>query len=332
MRTMTARERFHATLAYSPVDRFPLWDEGIRDDVREAWSAQGLPRSEALSDHFTYDRREDVSIDLHARPPFNDPRDEPEVFVRLRSHYQPDASRIPADWSDRVIRWADRDWTLGMSVWRGLFQSLGVGEWSSLKRTLLALADVPSVMARTLAAIADCTAQTIERCLEGVVLDYAVFDEPIAGAYGSVISPSYFRRFCQPYYRRLVDMLETRGVQWFIVRTYGNPVRLLPSWIDCGINVFWCTEGGHAGVDYSELRATYGRKLRLIGGIDIRSVRRGGRTARSAIERSVPPLLADGGYIPLADGRLRPDVPWKSYRDYRTELEKLAFQRSNGAR
>jgi hypothetical protein len=37
----------------------------------------------------------------------------------------------------------------------------------------------------------------------------------------------------------------------------------------------------------------------------------------------VPPLLADGGYIPMLDGRVRADVPFENYRYYKRLLEKI---------
>ena len=48
----------------------------------------------------------------------------------------------------------------------------------------------------------------------------------------------------------------------------------------------------------------------------------GGADARE-IEEKVPPLLEDGGYIPLADGRVREDVPFENYVCYRQLLERL---------
>jgi hypothetical protein len=41
------------------------------------------------------------------------------------------------------------------------------------------------------------------------------------------------------------------------------------------------------------------------------------------MEAIVPPLLAQGGYIPLADGRVRKDVPFANYAYYRRLLEEM---------
>ncbi len=43
----------------------------------------------------------------------------------------------------------------------------------------------------------------------------------------------------------------------------------------------------------------------------------------ATVEEKVPPLVAEGGYIPLADGRVRVDVPFENYVYYRQLLGKV---------
>jgi len=76
-------------------------------------------------------------------------------------------------------------------------------------------------------------------------------------------------------------------------------------------------------MDYRNLRREFGPELRLIGGIDLDALRRDKEAIRREVEEKVPPLLADGGYIPMADGRVRADVPFENYVYYRKLLEKV---------
>ena len=324
---MTARTRFLNTPLYAPADRPPLWDEGIRDDVLLAWAKQGLDPGVDPRDLFIFDRHEDLAVDLAPRPTFDERSDDPEVFVRLRDHYRAEPARLPDDLHQRIREWAQRDYPLGLTVWRGLLQTLAVHDWRSLQRVLLALHDFPSVLGRTLHVATDCALKTVEQVFGGVMLDYAVFEEPIASAHGSVISPSYFRRFCSQSYLRLVDLLQARGVQWFIVRCYGDPTELIPEWLDVGINVLWCCERAGAAMDYRRLRRQYGRDLRLIGGIDVDAIRGGPDRLSDTLERDVAWLVEDGGYIPMADGRIRRPVTWRQYANYRRQLERLVKAR-----
>jgi uroporphyrinogen decarboxylase len=76
-------------------------------------------------------------------------------------------------------------------------------------------------------------------------------------------------------------------------------------------------------MDYRDLRREFGRDLRLIGGIDLDTLRRDKEAVRREVEEKVPPLVADGGYVPLADGRVRADVPYENYVYYRELLQKV---------
>ncbi len=63
--------------------------------------------------------------------------------------------------------------------------------------------------------------------------------------------------------------------------------------------------------------------MKLIGGIDLDALRKDKETIRKEIETKVPDLLSQGGYIPLADGRVREDVPFENYVYYRKLLKKV---------
>ncbi|MBN1347396.1 MAG: hypothetical protein JXQ73_32200 [Phycisphaerae bacterium] len=80
-------------------------------------------------------------------------------------------------------------------------------------------------------------------------------------------------------------------------------------------------------MDYLGIRREFGRDLRLIGGIDLDVLQADETTIRQEITSKVPPLLAQGGYIPLADGRVRPNVPLQHYVYYRKLLEEITQRR-----
>jgi uroporphyrinogen decarboxylase len=93
-----------------------------------------------------------------------------------------------------------------------------------------------------------------------------------------------------------------------------------------GFNCLWACEVNIEEMDYRNIRQEFGRELRLIGGIDLDALRRDKDTIRREIEEKVPPLVADGGYVPLADGRIRADVPYENYVYYRELLQKVTQQ------
>jgi hypothetical protein len=117
--------------------------------------------------------------------------------------------------------------------------------------------------------------------------------------------------------------LKQYRVKTIIFQTYANARILIPSILRWGFNCLWACEVNIDAMDYLSLRREFGRDLRLIGGIDLDALRRDKAAIRNEIEKKVPPLIADGGYIPLADGRVREDVPYENYVYYRQLLQKI---------
>jgi hypothetical protein len=112
-------------------------------------------------------------------------------------------------------------------------------------------------------------------------------------------------------------------VETIVLVTYANARALIPSMLKWGFNCLWACEVNIEAMDYRNLRRDFGRDLRLIGGIDLDALRRDKEAIRLEVEEKVPPLVADGGYVPLADGRVRSDVPYDNYVYYRTLLQKI---------
>jgi len=327
---MNARQRFLETLRFGQPDRPPYYDLPIRDEVLERWYKEGFPRGASVAELFGLDHwelfgpREDVSLNLYMNKPFKGRLRTRADFRRLQRSYDPsDPQRYPPDWDEHVRRWKERDYPLGITAWRGWFQSLAVGDWSSLLDVLYLIYDDPKLLDEMTAFITDFTLAVIERALREVQFDYAVFDEPIASNHAPVISPQHFRRFLLPAYRRIIERLREAGIEIFIWDTHGHVGPLLPVCLEAGINCLWSGDSKVSSTDYVKLRARYGRRLALIGGIDLRVLYQDEAAIRAEIEATVPPLLASGGYVPMVDGRLRRGVPYRNYVLYRTLIQEL---------
>ena len=65
---MNSRQRFLATMQSGQPDRPPLFDEGQREEVLEAWRLQGMPAGAALSELFAIDERDEIEPDLYPIP------------------------------------------------------------------------------------------------------------------------------------------------------------------------------------------------------------------------------------------------------------------------
>ena len=322
---MTSRERFLKTLCGGTPDRVPLWEEGLREDVRECWAQQGFPATVDLHERFGLDRRELADVNLYnVTFPLAEIRDQSSRLEELRRQHDPlDPARYPADWTEQVAQWQDRSTPLGLMVSRGLLLTLGVGDWNGLQGVLYALHDHPNLIAASLDSLADFSVAMIHHVCSQVRLDYALFSEPIASNHNPVVSPTHYRRFCLPAYRRIVEALRQHGVQVLIWQTWGHLEPFLKMVLELGPDVLWCgdTQPGH--MDYLRLRQEYGRDLGLIGGIDVHVLACSRPEIEAEVYRVVLPLLESGRYLPLADGRVRAEVPWAHYEFYREILARI---------
>jgi hypothetical protein len=112
-------------------------------------------------------------------------------------------------------------------------------------------------------------------------------------------------------------------VDTIILLTFANIRPLLPSIVKGGFNCLWACEVPEKDMDYRDLRREFGRDLRLIGGIDLDVLRLDKESIKREVYEKVPPLLADGGFVPLADGRVREDIPLDNYLYYRRLFEEV---------
>ena len=329
---MDARQRFLETMRRGRPDHVPYVDRTIRQDTLDRWYREGFARDRTVAEVFELDRWEilgvrgdEIPLDLHPHPEFTDRlKTRADVERWKRSHDPTQPCRYPPNWPGHVRRWTERDHPLGIQVCRGFFLSLVVGNWESLTDVLYMMADAPGRLAGMTAFLADFLVEVVTPALEAVQFDYALFNEPIASNTAPVIGPDTFQRFMQPLYRRLCDVLDAHGVEVRVFDSHGHVQELIPVVLEAGINALWIGNAGPAGLDYVAIRREYGRDLGLIGGIDVRVLEADRAAIETEVMRVVPPLLEQGGYVPMVDGRVRSYVPYENYRLYRELIQKLA--------
>ena len=321
---MTTRRRFAETLRYGRPDRVPYFEEGLRDDVLKAWRAQGLAADADLGAMFQTDRWERIEVDVEPRPKLEKWPTSRRGLQALRRRLDPsDPGRLPDNWQRRVKAWRRRRHVLQLPVHRGFFLAMGVRTWARFIEVCYQLADAPALVHEIMAIHAEFCARLAGRILQDVKVDFASFSEPIGGNNDPLLSPRTYERFALSSYQPVMDVLRKGGVETLVFVTYANARALLPTVLDAGFDCLWACEARTRAMDYRALRRQFGPSLRLIGGIDVNVLLRGKAAIRREVERKVPPLLAQGGYIPLADGRVRPNVPLEHYLYYRRLLEKV---------
>lgn len=321
---MNSRIRFHETMNYGAADRVPYFEEGIREAVLQVWCSQGLPSDTDPHEIFPTDRREEIQLDLEPYPKIKKWPTSKKQLKRFSKSFKPDdRKRFPKDWPQKIEAWRNREHLLMLRVHRGFFLSMGVGDWQRFSEAMLLLAQDPDLVRDILTLKGVFAARLAEKVLRQVEVDAAVFSEPIGGNEGPLISPHTYENVVLDSYAPVFDVLRRYNVSTIIFRTYANARIYLPMLLNWGFNCLWGCEVNVDAMDYRALRRQLGPELRLIGGIDLDTLRYGKEAIRREIEEKVPPLLSEGGYVPLADGRIREDVPYENYVYYRTLLQEV---------
>ncbi len=306
------------------VDRPPLLEEGVREEVIEVWHTQGLPAGKSHIQVFGLFPHEIVVPDLRFRTAYyGRVPDLTESEYRKAFDVSPD--RLPEDWEATVERLRKRNHVVGLWVSRGFFQALGVGDWPTLERVLVGVTEDPARIRRRMELYGDFCAAMLDKMLDQIDPEFLYLSEPICDNTRPLISPAMFESLAIPAYERIIAAARSRGCRHILLGTYGNAALLLPTLVKAGITILWISEAPEVPeLDYRNLRAQYGPELGLVGGIPLSILRLDSpRQMQHRLEETVRPLLESGRYIPLASGRVREDISWPQYRQYRGLLNRL---------
>jgi uroporphyrinogen decarboxylase len=228
--------------------------------------------------------------------------------------------RFPSDWEGYAARMNAKEEPLLLNV--GSFFGF-LREWMGLEPLLFALHDDPVLIEDMMDTLCEMEIECISRALEKVRVDGAMFWEDMAFKTGPLISPKMFRRFMMPRYRRVTDLLRSKGVDIIFVDSDGNLTQLIPLWMESGINFFWPLECA-AGNDAVALRKQYGRDAILGGNIDKRILMKGREAIREEVMTKIPYLLETSGYFPSVDHFVPPDVPFENFVYFINTMREVA--------
>ncbi|MCC7494524.1 MAG: hypothetical protein IT204_19355 [Fimbriimonadaceae bacterium] len=348
---MTPRERFLACYRFQPVDHVPDREFGYWDDTLRVWWDQGLPRwvtHNGLADHyFKFEPRGGVPLNVGLQPGFaTEVMETHERYQIIRDgngvllkQFTDGSSSIPhylefplqtrADWEEKFLprlqldrlypsnweqlktRWMEREYPLGISC-GSLYGWLR--NWMGLEGISIAIGTDPAWVDAMMEHLCQLTCAVIARAAAEVELDFATFWEDMSANHGPLISPAMFRRHMTPRLKRITDLLRDHGVGIFVVDSDGNINQIVEPWLEGGVNCMFPLEI-NGDSDPVKLRARYGQRVLLKGGVDKNALRAGRAAIDAELER-IAPVVATGGYVPTVDHRVPPDVTYEDYLYY----------------
>ena len=198
-----------------------------------------------------------------------------------------------------------------------------VRNWMGLTALSYMLYDDEGLIADMLTHLATLSVSVVTRFLDALngKVDYATWWEDMAYNKGPLIHPKFFAKLAVQNYQRVNEMLYSRGIDIIGVDSDGSLEKLIPMWLEGGINFVYPNEVA-AGNNVLETRKKYGPKMRLVGGIDKRTLSKGRVAIQEEIDRRLQ-LVAQGGYLPSVDHSIPPDISFENYKHYLKHYQRI---------
>ncbi len=189
---------------------------------------------------------------------------------------------------------------------------------------LYAFHDAPELVRSMMETWRDVVVTCLVRAQRDVGPYFRLFlAEDICFNHGPLISPAMMREFLLPFYRELYEELTARQDRplHFEIDTDGRCMPVIDVYREVGVDAMSPFEVA-AGSDAVEA----GRRwpgFHIRGGIDKRVLAAGAEAIDRMLERTMPPMVERGRYIPCSDHSVPNDVSLANYRHYRERITEM---------
>jgi uroporphyrinogen decarboxylase len=144
--------------------------------------------------------------------------------------------------------------------------------------------------------------------------------EDMSGKNGSLISPKMVREFMMPNYKKIMAFADVQGIKIFSLDTDGDCSKLIPLFMECGINLIFPFEVA-AGCDIVAYRKQY-PNLGIMGGIDKQEIAKGKACIDRELKR-IAEVFKHSGYIPALDHLIHPEISWEDFNYFVSRLKQM---------
>ncbi len=357
--TMSDRERFNRQMHYQSVDRCFNMEFGYWEDNFKVWpifSDNGIKSNDEADIFFSFDNIAVISGRTWVYPTFEntvvEDRGTHKVIMNADGllaevpkdghdtipHYIKSSVETPDDWKRvKEMRFrrddparkvdiaalkkkhpADRDYALGVNCASMIGK---VRDMLTFEGLAYATYDYPEMVEDMVETACVLVEDFLDQILPHFDFDYATGWEDICFKNGPIVSVNFFNSIVVPRYERIGKKLHARGIDLWYTDCDGDVRPILPGLMKGGINCLFPFEVNGCAHP-AELFNTYGKELRIMGGVD--KIQLGhGREAIDAYMKTLVPLVERGGYIPFCDHRCPPNVDPQDYIYYLDLKEKM---------
>lgn len=327
---MTTYERFSRMFEHRDADRVPIIDDIWAGTLRR-WQREGMPADTDWRDYFGIDKLERIGVDITPRyevkvledtdrytiattnwgvtlknfkeldstPEFLDYTvTDPEAWADAKARMTLDDDRIPWQWlRDNYDRFRAEGRWIEASFWFGFDVT---HSWMSGTETILiAMYEDPDWVRDMFDTYLDRCIALFERIWDAGYHFDAIFWPDDMGYKGTTFfSNEMYRELLRPTHKRAVDWAHSHGI-YAHLHSCGDVMSRVDDLVEIGVDCLNPLEV-KAGMEPITLKKKYGDRLTLHGGIN--AVLWSDRDAIvSEIERTVPVLKENGGYIFSSD-------------------------------
>ena len=290
--------------AYGLVNLDPIGN--IEPSVLEENEQRRVLRSSIGEEYM--ERKDGMSIPHTIKHPL-EPTE--ESWRHFKGFLDINTGRYPVDLEEKAAKLVKEDRVLafmGGSLYSWLRCWMGVENISCL------MYEDPELLEKMVSHIADHFIRLTEPVLKLVTFDFVYFFEDCCGSTGPLISPVIYKQIFDKHYRRLLKYYKEHGIAFSLVDSDGWSELLIPCWRDSGFDIFFPIEVGKWGANPADLRRKFGN-IRMLGAIDKRFISGPEEHLRKHLE-SLRPSVLEGGFIPIPDHRIPPEVSYKQMLRY----------------
>ena len=235
--------------------------------------------------------------------------------------------RLAGEWRDIARSWMDAE----IPIQLGHFPDCAV--YGSVRwllgdeECLLAFYEDPELVHGIMDHMTDMYIAVFSEVVKEVRVDVIHIWEDMCGRQGPLISPTHWREFMGPCYRRIKEFAVDNDIPVLSVDTDGKPDDIVPPMMETGVNYLYPMEVA-AGTDVNDYRKRF-PELALMGGIDKRALAVDPAAIDAELDR-IWPAVETGRYVPDLDHLIPDDVSWSNYEHYCRELKRRVYAMAGG--
>lgn len=340
---LTTWERFQRMYAHRDADRVPILDSPWTETI-DRWVEEGMPDRDYVR-HFDLDQTAYISLDNSPRFPervleendqyriyttswgatmrswkHNTTTPEhmdftvktPEDWAKAKARMTPQEDRIPWQWlKDNYATWRKEGRWITGGFWFGfdITHSGMVGT----ERLLMAMLEDPEWCADMFNHELDLDIELMNRVWDaGYTFDELHWYDDMGYKLTQFFSMRVYREVLKPAHQRAIDWAHQHGI---VARLHscGDVNPFVPELISMGLDGLNPLEV-KAGMDPVALKAQYGDQLLFHGGVNA-VLWDQPEKIQAEIQRVVPAMKQNGGYIFASDHSIPPNVSLKDFTE-----------------